>query len=422
MSIHDQPTAPVVIAGAGQAGAQVAQSLRQGGFAGPIIMVGVEPFPPYERPPLSKDYLSGKREAARLFLRKPEFWADKHVELRLGRSVVAVDRLARAVTLDDGTVLPYDWLVWATGGRPRRLSCPGADLAGLHHIRSIADIDGLKADLMQPERRIAIVGGGYIGLESAAVLRGLGHRVVVLEIQDRLLARVTAPIVSQFFLDLHRGHGVEVLLSTGVAALTGNHGRVNGAVLSTGEVLSVDLVVVGVGIVPNVEPLAVAGLACPNGVQVDEYCRTADPHILAIGDCALHPNRFAAGLARLESVPNAIDQARTAADTILGLDKPYSALPWFWSDQYDVKMQTVGLSVGYDTQIVRGTADKVPFSIIYLRKGRTIALDCLSSPRDFIQGRALVAGQVQAAPALLADPSVELRTLAQAAAGVSVST
>lgn len=421
MSIHDQHAAPVLIAGAGQAGAQVAQSLRQGGFAGSIIMVGAEPFPPYERPPLSKEYLSGKREAARLFLRKPEFWADKNVELRLGRSVVAVDRTARAVILDDGTILPYGWLVWATGGRPRRLSCPGADLAGLHYVRSIADIDGLKACLTQPERRVVIVGGGYIGLESAAVLRGLGHHVTVLETQDRLLARVTGPIVSQFFLDLHRGHGVQVLSSSGVVALTGVLGRVNAVVLSTGEVLPADVVVVGVGVIPNVEPLAAADLACPNGVQVDEYCRTADPRILAIGDCALHPNRFAAGLVRLESVPNAVDQARVAADTILGLDKPNVALPWFWSDQYDVKMQTVGLSIGYDAQIVRGTAGKVPFSVVYLCKGRIIALDCLCSPRDFIHGRALVAGQVQADPALLADPSVELRTLAGAAAGLRAS-
>ncbi|MFV3127237.1 NAD(P)/FAD-dependent oxidoreductase [Niveispirillum sp. KHB5.9] len=404
----------IIIAGAGQAAAQLAQSLRAGGYAGPVTMVGDEAFPPYERPPLSKDYLSGKRQVERLFLRPPAFWAEKQVELRLGRRVAGVDRLARRVVLDDSTALPYAKLVWAAGGRPRRLSCPGTDLAGIHHIRSIADIDGLKAGLVLPERRVVIVGGGYIGLESAAVLRSGGHHVTVLETQDRLLARVTASPVPQFLLNLHRGHGVDVRLSTGVEGLTGGDGQVAGVRLSTGELLPADLVVVGIGIIPNVEPLAAAGLACPDGVQVDEYCRTSDPDILAIGDCALHPSRFAPVPVRLESVQNAIDQAKCAAGTILGQAEPYTAMPWFWSDQYAVKMQTAGLSIGHDTQIVRGAVGVPPFSVVYLRDGRVIALDCLSCPRDFMQGRALVTGAVAVNPIRLADPTVELKALVPA--------
>jgi 3-phenylpropionate/trans-cinnamate dioxygenase ferredoxin reductase subunit len=401
----------VVVAGAGQAAAQLALSLRQAGFAGPITLVGAEAFPPYERPPLSKDYLAGKRDAARLFLRKPEFWAERQVEIRTGCRVVAVDRDRREVMLDDGTSLSYGWLVWATGGRPRRLSCPGHDLAGVHYIRTIADMDGLKADLL-PGRRIAIIGGGYIGLETAAVLRQQGHAVTVLEMQDRLLARVTAPPVSDFFLDLHRRHGVDVRLSTAVTCLTGPAGRVKGVELAGGERLAADLVVVGVGIIPNVEPLAAAGLASPNGVTVDAFCHTQDPHILAIGDCALHPNPFAAGATiRLESVQNAVDQAKVAAGTIMGTPQPYAAMPWFWSDQYDEKLQTAGLCLGYDELLVRGDARQTPFSIAYLRAGRLIALDCLNNAKDFMQGRALVTAGTLPDREKLADPMIELKTL-----------
>lgn len=374
-------------------------------------MVGAEALPPYERPPLSKDYLSGKREVERLFLRPPAFWADKKVELRLGRRIVLVDRPAHRVVLDDGTALPYGRLVWAAGGRPRRLSCPGADLAGIHYIRSIADIDELRAGLALPERRVVIIGGGYIGLESAAVLRVAGHQVAVLEMQERLLARATAPPVSQFLLDLHRCHGVDVRLSTDAVGIIGRDRQVSGVRLSTGVVLPADLVLVGIGIIPNVEPLAASGLSCPDGVQVDEYCRTSDPDILAIGDCARHPSCFAPVPVRLESVQNAIDQAKCAADTILGREKPYSAMPWFWSDQYAVKMQTAGLSIDHDARIVRGAAGVPPFSVVYLKDGRVIALDCLSCPRDFMQGRALVTGGVAVDPIRLANPAVELNAL-----------
>ncbi|MEA1652833.1 FAD-dependent oxidoreductase [Nitrospirillum sp. BR 11164] len=397
----------VVVAGAGQAAAQLAQSLRQGGYAGPITLVGDESALPYERPPLSKDYLGNKRDAAQLLLRRPEFWAERQVFVRLGQAVVAVDRAGSSVTLADGTVLAYAWLVWATGGRPRRLPCPGADLPGVHTIRTIADIDALKADLIQP-RTVVVIGGGYIGLEAAAVLRGMGLPVTVLEAQERLLARVTSPVVSRFFLDLHRQHGVDVRLGAAVRRLVGAE-RVGGVELASSEVLPADLVVMGVGITPNVEALAVAGLPCPNGVAVDAHCRTVDSRILAIGDCALHPSVHAGVPIRLESVQNAIDQAKTAAATILGAPQPYTALPWFWSDQYAVKMQTAGLCLGYDQAVVRGDAAGPSFSVAYLRDGRLVAIDCLSAPKDFMAGKSLVAAQARVDVERLADPKVDLK-------------
>ncbi|MFV3130389.1 NAD(P)/FAD-dependent oxidoreductase [Niveispirillum sp. KHB5.9] len=400
----------IVIAGAGQAAAQCAQSLRQGGFTGTIALIGDEDCGPYERPPLSKEYLAGKREAARLLLRKPDYWTDKGVALLTGRRIIGLDRAAHSLTLADGGQVGYGKLVWATGGRPRPLSCPGAGLAGVHAIRSIADIDGLKADLV-PGARVVIIGGGYIGLETAAVLRGLDYAVTVLEAQERLLARVTSPPVSAFFAGLHRGQGVDLRLSAQVAALLGD-GRVTGVSLSDGTEIPADIVIVGIGILPNVEVLAAAGLPCPNGVAVDALCHTDDPDILAIGDCALHPNAFAGRAIRLESVQNAVDQGKCAADTLLGLEKPYTALPWFWSDQYQVKMQAVGLAIDYDQLVLRGDPAGAGFSVLYLRGGRLAAIDCLNSPRDFIQAKALITGGTKVDTARAADPAVQLKELA----------
>lgn len=411
MSVHNQLAAPVLIAGAGQAGAQVAQSLRQGGHTGPVTLIGDEAYPPYERPPLSKDYLAGKKTAERLYLRASGYWAERGIALRLGERVAAVDPVRRQVTLASGEPLSYGWLVWASGGRPRRLSCAGASLDGVCHIRSIADIDRLKGEIIKPDRRIIIIGGGYIGLEAAAVLRSLGHRVTVLEQQSRLLARVTSPVISRFFLDLHQRQGVEVQLSTEVAELLGERGRVTGVLLSDGSVLPAELVVVGIGIIPNIEPLAAAHIPCPNGVRVDAYCRTADPHILAIGDCALHPNPFAGAEVRLESVQNAVDQARVAADLIIGQPRAYSALPWFWSDQFDVKLQTVGLAHGYDQCILRGDMKNQAFSVGYFREGRLVAMDSVGRPKDFQQSRALITAGKVLDVEKFADTDVELKSL-----------
>ncbi len=400
----------IIIAGAGQAGAQCAQSLRQGGFAGTIALLGEEPVGPYERPPLSKDYLGGKRDAELLLLRKPEFWVEKGIDLRTGCRITGVDAAARRVTLAGGSHLSYGHLVWATGGRPRPLPCSGADLRGVHAIRTIADIDGLKIEVA-PGARAVIIGGGYIGLETAAVLRDMGMAVTVLEAQGRLLARVTSPPVSQFFLKLHQSHGVDVQLCAQVEALTGQ-GRVTGVRLVDGRELPADIVIVGVGIIPNVEPLAAAGLACPNGVQVDAFCRTSDPHILGIGDCARHPNPFAGSDIRLESVQNAIDQAKVAADTLLGRDRPYAALPWFWSDQYDVKMQSAGLALGQDTIMIRGEVGQAPFSVLYLRDSRLVAIDCINNPKDFMQAKALIAARRRLDTRRALDRETDLRAIA----------
>jgi 3-phenylpropionate/trans-cinnamate dioxygenase ferredoxin reductase subunit len=398
----------VVIVGAGQAGAQVAQSLRQGGHTGLITMVGEEPFLPYERPPLSKDYLAGKRDTEQLFLRKADFWSSRGVEVRTGRRVVSVDRAAGAVVLDDGARLPYGNLVWTTGGRPRRLTCEGCRLEGIHYIRSIADINLLREDMGDGERRIVVIGGGYIGLEMAAVLRISGHAVTVLEAQDRLLARVTSPPVSTYFLNLHRQRGVDVRLRTSVASLEGAQGRVCAVRLTGGEILPADLVIVGIGIIPNVQPLADACLHCPDGVAVDEFCRTQDTRILAAGDCAHHHNNFAGQSIRLESVQNAIDQSKVLAGTILGNPLPYRALPWFWSNQYEVKIQSVGLNAGHDRLVLRGHPEDGAFSVAYIQDTRLIALDCIGGARDFVQGKAIIAAGARVDAARLTDPATAL--------------
>ncbi len=399
----------VLIVGAGQAGAQVAQSLRQGRHTGPITMVGDEPFLPYERPPLSKDYLAGKREAEGLFLRKADFWTSRGVAVQTGRRVVTVNRAAATVALDDGAQLSYGHLVWTAGGRPRRLICAGGELEGIHYIRSITDIDRLRGKVEGGERRIVVIGGGYIGLEMAAVLRLSGHAVTVLEAQDRLLARVTSPPVSSFFLEMHRARGVDVRLRASVTSLEGVRGKVCAVRLADGEILPADLVIVGIGIVPNVQPLADAGLHCPDGVAVDAFCQTQDPHILAAGDCALHHNSFAGRPIRLESVQNAVDQSKVLAAAILGKPAPYRAVPWFWSDQYAVKIQSVGLSGGHDRIVLRGRPEDGAFSVAYIQDDRLVALDCIGVARDFVQAKAIIAAGARVDANRLLDPATALK-------------
>lgn len=406
----------VLIVGAGQAGAQAAISLRQGGFEGSIAMVGEEALPPYERPPLSKDYLAGEKEADRLLLRPLDFWAQRNVTLLLGRRVTAVDAAAHVATTADGTNITYRYLIWAAGGAPRPLPCPGADLAGVHVIRTRADVDALKADLTAASR-VTIVGGGYIGLEAAAVLTKAGKQVTVIEAMERVLARVTCSEVSRFYENEHRAHGVDVRLGTQVAALHGENGRVAAVRTATGEDIAADAVIVGIGLVPHAGVLAEAGAAVSNGVEVDELCRTTLPDVFAVGDCANHANVFANGArVRLESVQNAIDQAKVAAGVILGDPKPYRATPWFWSNQYDLKLQTVGLCSGHDATVTRGSPAARSFSVVYLKGGRVIAIDCINTPRDFVQGRALVEQGLSPDPARLADAETPLKSLLAAAA------
>jgi 3-phenylpropionate/trans-cinnamate dioxygenase ferredoxin reductase component len=404
----------VLIVGAGHGGAQAAVALRQRGFAGSIGVVGEEPEIPYERPPLSKDYLAGDKEVERILIRPAEFWAEREVIMLTGRRVVAVDAVAHSVACHDGTMIGYGTMIWAAGGHARRLSCEGHDLSGVHTVRSRADVDAMMGELAATTR-VAVIGGGYIGLEAAAVLTKLGKSVTLLEALPRVLARVAGEPLSRFYEAEHRAHGVDVQLGVTVEAIEGDP-RVTGVRLAGGTVVPCDMAIVGIGIVPAVEPLLAAGAAGGNGVQVDDHCRTTLPDVFAIGDCALHSNAFAGGAdIRLESVQNANDMATTVAKAITGAPEPYHAVPWFWSNQFDLKLQTVGLSIGFDATVVRGDPASRSFSVVYLRGGAVIALDCVNAIKDYVQGKALVAGAVHVDPAALADAATPLKSLMEAA-------
>ena len=397
----------VLIVGAGHGGAQAAIALRQRKFAGSIAIVGDEPELPYERPPISKEYLAGEKAFERMLIRPAAFWDERDVTMLLGRPVTAVDAAAHRVTLGDGASLEYGILIWATGGRPRALACPGADGAHVHSVRNKADIDRMLARLDRVER-VAVIGGGYIGLEAAAVLTKLGRKVVLLEALDRVLARVAGEAISHFYEAEHRAFGVDV--RTGVAVDCIEEGGVR---LSDGSLVPADLAIVGIGIVPAVAPLLAARAAGGNGVAVDGYCRTSLPDIYAIGDCAEHENAFAGGARlRLESVQNANDQANVVAGAITGAAEPYHAVPWFWSNQYDLKLQTVGLSLGHDQAVTRGDPASRSFSVVYLREGRVIALDCVNMVKDYVQGRKLVLDGAQIPAERLADAATPLKELA----------
>ncbi len=421
----------VLVVGAGQGGAQVAATLRLQKFAGSIAIVGEEPDLPYERPPLSKEYLAGEKPFERILLRPPAFWGERNIELRLGKLVTEVDAAAHTARLSDGSTVGYGSLVWAAGGHARRLTCSGHDLVGVHSVRSRADVDRMRAELATTEK-VVIVGGGYIGLEAAAVLSKLGKRVTVLEALDRVLARVAGAPLSRWYEEEHRAHGVDVRLGAQVVCIEEKDGRAVGVRVihpasgGAEEVLPADMVIVGVGILAAVQPLIAAGAAPGpggNGVLVDLQCRTNLPDVYAIGDCAAHPNVHAHGtVMRLESVQNAMDQATLAAGLIAGTaaaDERYTAIPWFWSNQYDLRLQTIGLSLGHDEVIVRGSlghdAEARSFSLVYLRENKVIALDCVNAAKDYVQGKALIAGghllSGDADRAKIADPSVPLKSL-----------
>jgi 3-phenylpropionate/trans-cinnamate dioxygenase ferredoxin reductase subunit len=404
----------VLIVGTGHGGAQAAIALRQRGFAGSIGLLGEEADLPYERPPLSKDYLAGVKPFERILIRQPGFWAEREIDIRTGRRAVAVDPVGHAVTTAQGERFSYGQLIWAAGGHARGLTCSGRDLAGVHSVRSRADVDALVTELPRTQR-VVVIGGGYIGLEVAAVLVKLGKQVTVIEAQDRVLARVAGPALSRFFECEHRSHGVDLRLNATVACIEESNGSAHGVRLADGTVLPADMVIVGIGILPSVEPLTACGAEGGDGVSVDDHGRTSLPDIWAIGDCALLPESFAGGRRiRLESVQNAADMAVIVAKEITGAPEPYAAVPWFWSNQYDLKLQTVGLSSEHDTEIVRGNPQTHSFSVVYLKSGYLIALDCVNATKDYVQGRALVANRARPDPARLADASVPLKLIEQA--------
>lgn len=397
----------VVIVGAGHGAGQLAASLRQKKYAGEIVLVGDEPYYPYQRPPLSKKYLAGELPVERLFVKPQNFYADQAIDVRLNTRIASIDRGSNSVLTGHGDTIHYDVLVLATGSRARTLHCPGADLAGVSYLRTVQDVDNIRR-LVAAGRQIVIVGAGYIGLEVAAVTRQLGMDVTVVEVQDRVMSRVVCPKVARFYQNEHEAHGVRLMLSTGLSGFSGN-GQVSTVHLEHGDPLPVDVVVVGIGIEPDTELAAGAGLALGDGIVVDDRCRTSDRNIYAIGDCTFHPNGTYGRRLRLESVHNALEQAKTAAANICGEDVVYSQVPWFWSDQYDLKLQIAGLSQGYDETVLRGDPGSRSFACAYLREGALIAVDAINSPKDFMQSKSLIAAGASPDRQLLSNPEIELK-------------
>jgi 3-phenylpropionate/trans-cinnamate dioxygenase ferredoxin reductase subunit len=400
----------VVIVGASHAAVQAIDTLRREGHVGPIVLVGDEPFLPYNRPPLSKKYFSGELERERLLLRSAQFYEQARVDVRLGVRVTAIDRGDRRLRLSDGGELNYDKLLLCLGSRNRLLEVPGYDLEGIHYLRTIADVDGIRADL-GAARRLVVVGAGYIGLEAAASARQLGLGVTVLEMADRPLNRVTAPEMSTYYLQRHASAGVSVLCGMSVTSFAGTDGgRVSGVVCGERE-FAADLVIVGVGVLPETALAAACGLRCENGIVVDETCQTSDPDVYAAGDCTMHPCVRYGRRLRLESVDNAVEQAKTAALNICGKPARHEHVPWFWSDQYDIKLQIAGLSQGYDRTVLRGDPAANRFALYYFAQGELIAVDAINSPKDFMTGKKWIAERRHPDPQRLADPASDLKSL-----------
>lgn len=383
----------VVIIGGGQAGGVAAASLREQGYAGAVTLIADEPCLPYQRPPLSKNYLAGQMSAQQVLLKQAAFYTEKAIDVLTGTRAEAIDRSGRVVRLSDGRTLGYDTLLLATGARPRRIDLPGASLRGVCYLRTLADVDDIRSR-MSAGKRMVIIGGGYIGLEAAAVAREAGLHVTVLEGAERILGRVAGEIVADYIAATHRSHGVDIHCGVKVEGFTGTT-QVQAVACAHAE-YPADLVVVGIGVLPNTELAAGAGLKTDNGICVDEHCRTEDARIYAAGDCTNHPNGLLGRRVRLESVQNAVDQARAAAANICGAAKVYRELPWFWSNQYDLRLQMAGLSQGHDRTVIRGDRARPGFSVLYARGDVVIAADTLNAPREHLALRKLIA---QAAPA-----------------------
>jgi 3-phenylpropionate/trans-cinnamate dioxygenase ferredoxin reductase subunit len=409
--------ADIVIVGASHAGSETAIRLRQNGFKGSVALIGAETELPYNRPPLSKAFLAGELSLDQILIRPRQTYEKVDIAWHGGTTVTAINRNKHDVVVADGRLFGYQKLVLATGGRPRRLTVPGADLRGIYYLRDVADVDKMRP-AFTAGKRLVIVGGGYIGLEVAAVAIKHGLDVEIVEFASRVLARVAGPELSAYYETAHRQAGVKIRLSTGVdgfAAAASDSGHVGTVLCSGGITLAADLVLVAVGLIPNIELAEEAGLAIGSGIIVDEYCQTSDPDILAIGDCTEHPLPFLCRRVRLESVPNALEQARVAASVLTSQASPYNAVPWFWSDQYDLKLQAVGLSQGHDTVITRPAKLASGFIAFYLLEGRVIAADCVNAPADFMQAKRIVTAKQVVDPILLADPSLSLKDLFAAA-------
>ena len=397
----------IVIVGGGHAAGQAAASIRQEGFDAELILIGAEPHIPYQRPPLSKQYLAGEQPLDKVLLRPEKFYVDRTIDLRTGITVENIDRDGQFVACSDGSLVAYDQLLLATGSRALRPDLPGIDLGGIHTLRSIADVDKIRTD-MENASHLVIIGGGYIGLEVASVAKSKDMQVTILEMEDRILQRVTHPAMSTFYHELHRAKGVNIKTSSRVTAFVGD-GWVNEVVCADGTSVDADLVIVGVGVVPNVELAAEAGLACDNGIVVDERCATGDSAIFAAGDCTNHPNKLLDRRLRLESVPNAMEQSRVAASNLTGGDKKYASIPWFWSDQYDLKLQMVGFSSDADESITRGVPETHEFAMFHYKSGKIIAAEAVNSPREFLVAKQLIGKIID--PNTLSNPEVDLKSL-----------
>lgn len=402
-------TEKIIIAGAGHAAGQVVASLKQHNFAGQIVLIGDEPYLPYQRPPLSKKFLSGDMPAERLYVKPASFYDDPQIQLNLETRVSEIDPAGKTVVTDSGDKIPYDKLVLALGSRVRKLSIPGDDLDGVHYLRNIADVEAIRAE-MQNKKHAVIIGAGYIGLEVTAVMRQGGLDVTVIEMADRVMSRVVSPEISDFYQIQHTEQGVKLRLSTGIVALHGE-GKIDSVETSDGEQIETDFVVIGVGVQPNCELAASAGLVVDDGIVVNDQCQTSDTDIYAVGDCTSHPNAIYDRQLRLESVHNALEQAKTAVSNICGDEMHYSQVPWFWSDQYDLKLQIAGLSAGYDDVVIRGNPADRAFACLYLKDGRLIATDAVNSPREFVQSKALIAARSRVDRSKLSDPDTQIKDL-----------
>ena len=400
----------VIIVGAGQAGFQVALSLRTEGYEGPIALIGDERSLPYQRPPLSKGFMAGKQDIESTALRPFAFYQSHRIDLLTGTKVTEINRAGRLVSLASGRCLSYKALVLAVGARNRGLAVKGTELDGICYLRTDAEAVEIQQRL-EHARDIIVIGGGFIGLELAAAARTLGKSVRVLEVQSRLMPRVVSPILSDFYRDLHTSQGVKISLGVTLSEIVGHQGKVSEVILGDGSVCPADLVLVGIGVVPNIELARDSGLSVSNGLVVDEHLRTEDEGIYALGDCANHPNPFAGRRARIESVQNAVDQAKCIAAAIVGRSENYRSVPWFWTDQFDIKLQMAGMSDGCGLVVTRGEPESRKFSLFYFRDGRLAAVDSINRPGDHLVGRKLIGAGTQITPEQAADPNVDLKAL-----------